>query len=271
MLHQILCFKILCYCMDLPIYITTLLLTLFTWGMTAVGSSVVFIFKNINQRIIDFMLSFSAGVMIASGIFSLLLPSIEYSTALFSDSVIIPTSMFLAGGLFVVAADICLNKILDKKNTFDTKFSRKNILLFSAITFHNIPEGMCIGVAVANASLGGSALTSAVLLAIGIGLQNFPEGASISLPMRAQGVSRTKAFFYGQLSGIVEPIFALVACLFSIVFHNALPFLLAFSSGAMMCVSCTELIAEAVKENKNLASIGVLTGFCFMMILDLIF
>ena len=257
--------------MDSHIYITTLCLTLFTWGLTALGSSVVFVFKKVNQTVINFMLSFSAGVMIASGIFSLLLPSIEYSSALFNDGVVIPTLLFLAGGLFVVLADICLNKVLDHKNITDTKFSRKNILLFSAITFHNIPEGMCIGVAVANAGLGGSTLTSAILLAIGIGLQNFPEGASISLPMRSYGSSRKKAFFYGQLSGIVEPVFALVACAFSIAFNNALPFLLAFSSGAMMCVSCTELIAEAAKENKNLASVGVLIGFCFMMVLDLLF
>lgn len=256
---------------SLPAWLITLFLTLFTYFLTALGSSVVFLFKNVKQSLIDFMLSFSAGIMFASGVFSLLIPSIEYSQEIFEDGVFIPTLSFLFGAFVIILFDVILNKLLKNKDK-NNKINKKNIILFSAITLHNIPEGMCVGVAVALASLTTPFnVMPAFLLALGVGIQNFPEGASISLPMKAGGESSKKAFYYGQMSGIVEPIFGVIACLFAIYFQWLLPFLLAFSAGAMICVSATELIADAVINNKYLAGAGIIIGFCFMMLLDLLF
>ncbi len=255
----------------LPAWLITLFLTLFTYFLTALGSAVVFLFKNIKHNLIDFMLSFSAGIMLSSGIFSLLIPSIEYSQEFFNDPVIIPTIFFFVGSAFIILFDVILNKIIDKQGG-ELVVNKKNIILFSAITLHNIPEGMCIGVCVAMAStLSPFNIMPALLLAIGVGIQNFPEGASISLPMRAKGETRARSFFFGQMSGIVEPIFGILACIFALIFTKTLPFLLAISSGAMICVSCTELIAESATNNKYLAGFGVTIGFCFMMLLDLLF
>ena len=143
-------------------------------------------------------------------------------------------------------------------------------MLIAAITLHNIPEGMCIGVAVYSASIGAmEGVLGAIMLAVGIGIQNFPEGASVSLPMRSEGYSRTKSFLWGSFSGIVEPIFGVLACLFATISSSLLPFLLSFSSGAMISVACTELIPESAKDNKNLTTIFVIVGFCIMMLLDL--
>ena len=277
---------------NLPVWVQTLILTSFTCVMTILGSSVVFFFKKVNQKIINIMLSLSAGVMIASAFFSLLIPSINQSEELFNNSFFMPSFGFLVGGLFVVLSDIFLEKMLknNKKMQKNSKKSQKNqdfskniyknnqidfkkqILLVVAITLHNIPEGMCVGVSLASNSLGfGEGIMASILLAIGIGIQNFPEGASVSLPIRSQGKSRLKAFMFGSFSGIVEPIFALIACLFISVSQILLPFLLAFSSGAMISVACMELIPESVSSDKNLTTIFVLLGFIIMMILDLAF
>ena len=246
-----------------------LILGCFTFTLTMLGSLMVFFIRKTNKTLISFLLALSAGIMIASAVFSLIIPSIEQSELLYKNSYLIPTIGVLIGGFFVVIGDILLNKLLSKKETFNG-ISKRNSLLFFAIALHNIPEGMCIGVAVAGAVTGSSvAISGAIMLAVGIGIQNFPEGASVSLPLLADNVSRKKAFLLGTLSGIVEPIFAVLACLFALTISQILPFLLAFSAGAMICVACTELISEASAYNKNLASAGLLIGFFIMMLLDL--
>ena len=215
------------------------------------------------------MLSLSAGVMLSSAFFSLLLPAIEQSEKIFSTNYIIPTIGFFVGGIFVIVVDIFLDKVT-KNSGFKATKNKKQFLLMSAITFHNIPEGMCVGVAVASASLGlDGGVMGAVMLAVGIGLQNFPEGASVSLPMRSANIGRFKSFLWGAFSGIVEPIFAVLACLTASFAIKILPFLLALSSGAMISVACNELISESAKHDKNLNTLFVLIGFCIMMILDL--
>ena len=257
------------YFASLPIVIQTLLLSCITCGLTVLGSSMVFFLKNINQKIINIMLSLSAGVMLSSAFFSLLLPAIEQSEKIFNTNYIIPTLGFFVGGVFVIVVDLFLDKVT-KNSAFGIGKSKKQFLLMSAITFHNIPEGMCVGVAVASASLGlNGGIMGAIMLAVGIGLQNFPEGASVSLPMRSAGIGRFKSFLWGTFSGIVEPIFALIACLTVSFAIKVLPFLLALSSGAMISVACTELISESAKHDKNLTTLFVLIGFCIMMILDL--
>lgn len=254
---------------NLDAWLITLILSLFTWLLTTLGSATIFVVKKSNKGIVNFLLAFSAGIMIASAIFSLILPSIEQSEELYRLPFLVPSLGLLFGGLFVVLGDVVLNRFIEKK-TINLKTSKKSFLMMFAITLHNIPEGICIGVAVAGARLGGiSSLTASIMLAIGIGVQNFPEGASISLPLLNENISKTRAFVYGSLSGIVEPIFAVVACLFAMNISVILPFLLAFSAGAMICVSCTELISEACDYSKNLASVGLLVGFFVMMLLDL--
>ena len=252
-----------------PIVVQTLLLSCITCGLTILGSSMVFFFKTINQKVIDIMMSLSAGVMLASAFFSLLLPAIEQSETLFNTNYIIPTIGFFVGGILVVVVDIFLDKVT--KNSFvGFAEKKKQFLLMSAITFHNIPEGMCVGVAVASVNLGlEGGLISAIMLAVGIGIQNFPEGASVSLPMRTANNGRLKSFLWGAFSGIVEPVFAVLACLTASFAVKVLPFLLALSSGAMISVACTELISESAKHDKNLTTLFVLLGFCIMMVLDL--
>lgn len=248
----------------------TLILSSITCILTLLGSSMVFFIKSIKPKVIDIMLSMSAGVILASAFFSLLLPAIEQSEKVFGNNFLMPTIGFFAGGIFVIVVDFFLENIVknNKKMHFFSK--KRQFLLISAITFHNIPEGMCIGVAVASASLkaeGG--VTSAIMLALGIGIQNFPEGASVSLPMRMEGYSRTKSFLWGAFSGFVEPVFAILACLTINFSSFIMPLLLSVSSGTMISVACTELIAESAKDDKNLTTFFVILGFCIMMVLDL--
>lgn len=255
---------------DLSPILQTLILSLITCLLTTLGASMVFFFTNINKKMINIMLSISAGIMLASAFFSLLLPATEQSEILYGNAYVLPTIAFCVGGLFVILVDIFMEKVLKNNKKMQNFSKKRQFLLVSAITFHNIPEGMCIGVAVMSSGLGSEngALT-AIMLAIGIGVQNFPEGTSVSLPMRSEGMSRSKSFWWGAFSGIVEPIFAIIACLSVGLSSFLLPFLLALSSGAMISVACTELIAESAKENKNLTTLFVILGFCIMMILDL--
>lgn len=249
----------------------TLILTLGTWLVTMLGAGMVLFFKSVNKIAIDLMLSISAGVMLASAFFSLLLPSIEQSETLFNNSYIVPITGFFVGGIFVVLADIFLEDIIKKQKTVKNLPKKRTFLMISAITLHNIPEGMCVGVAITSAFFGmeGSTLIGAVMLAVGIAIQNFPEGAAVSLPLRAEGYSRAKSFFWGQISGLVEPVFGVFASLIAFKILTLLPFLLSFSAGAMISVACTELIAESAKDNKNLTTLGILIGFCVMAFLDL--
>ena len=254
---------------NLNVIIQALLATLFTWGITALGACSVFFFKQMNQKILDLTLGFASGVMIAASFWSLLDPSIELSEELGYVSWLLPGLGFLLGGIFVILADIFLDRMMEKKKVSNPS-KKRSILLVSAITLHNIPEGLAIGVAFGSVALGidGASLVSACLLAIGIGLQNFPEGAGVSLPLRREGYSRKKSFIYGQASGIVEPIAGIIGALLSLFIQSILPFLLSFAAGCMISVVGRELLPESTKENKNYATVGLIVGFIVMMILD---
>ncbi|MEG1311563.1 MAG: ZIP family metal transporter [Romboutsia sp.] len=248
--------------------------TIFTWSITALGASLVFLFKDVKKSILNLMLGFGAGVMIAASFWSLLNPAIELCDELGFNSWFIPAIGFILGGLFIVLSD----KFLDRFNfknlptigTRETKTYKKSILLVLAVTLHNIPEGLAVGVAFGSAALGipGCTTIGAILLAVGIGLQNFPEGAAVSLPLRREGFSLKKSFFYGQASGLVEPIAGVLGVVMALTMRSILPALLAFSAGAMVGVVSSELIPEACIENKNLTTLGVIFGFVIMMILD---
>lgn len=245
------------------------LATLFTWFVTALGAFIVCFFKNINQKLLDLMLGFASGVMIAASFWSLLAPSIELSEKLGYIEWLLPSIGFIAGGIFVILADKFLDKTLSKKNE-SCSSKRRSILLVLAVTLHNIPEGLAVGVAFGGIVKGipEASVISASLLALGIGLQNFPEGAAVSLPLRREGYSIKKSLFYGQASGIVEPIAGVLGALLAVKAQAILPFLLAFSAGAMIGVVGSELIPESTKNSKNMATLGLLFGFMLMMVLD---
>lgn len=255
-----------------------LLATLFTWGVTALGAGLVFFFKNIDKKVLNTMLGFGAGVMIAASFWSLLNPAIELCEELGYSGFIIPSLGFFLGGIFIIFADKLMDKysygfIIKKdnetKNNTMTKYKR-SILLVLAVTLHNIPEGLAVGVAFGGVAVGipGATIGAAITLALGIGLQNFPEGAAVALPLRRDGLSRMKSFLYGQGSGIVEPIAGVLGVIAALTVKSMLPFLLAFSAGAMIAVVGSELIPEASMENKNLTTIGLILGFIVMMVLD---
>ena len=246
--------------------------TLFTWGITALGALVVCFFKNVNKKVLNTILGFSAGVMIAASFWSLLAPSIELSGELGYIEWILPATGFIVGSLFVLLSDKFLDKVLkNQKHSRSAESLKRSILLISAITIHNIPEGMAVGVVFAGVLTQnvGITLTGAVALSIGIAIQNFPEGAIISMPLKSEGVSRPKAFLYGTLSGIVEPIAAIVTILLTNAVVPMLPYVLSFAAGAMIYVVVEELIpASQVGEHSNIGTIGVAIGFVIMMILD---
>lgn len=251
--------------------IQALFATIFTWGVTALGALVVCFFKQINSKFLNIILGFSAGVMLAAAFWSLLQPSINLSQELGYIAWFLPAIGFITGGLFVLISDKFLDKILkNKKQIRNSSSLKKSILLISAITIHNIPEGMAIGVAFGGIASGvpGMTLISAIMLALGIGIQNFPEGAAVSLPLRSQGYSRLKSFMLGQASAIVEPISAIIGVILVIYIRSMLPFLLAFASGAMIIVVARELLPESIMGNKNLSTFGMIFGFILMMILD---
>ncbi len=245
--------------------------TIFTWGVTALGSLVVCFFKQVNKKVLNTILGFSAGVMIAASFWSLLSPSIELSLELGYIQWLLPTLGFIIGGLFVLLSDRFLDTVLTKrKNLRNANSLRRSILLVSAITIHNIPEGMAIGVAFGGIASGvpGMTLIGAIMLAVGIGIQNFPEGAAVSLPLRNEGFSRFKSFMIGQASALVEPVSAIVGAILVLTVRSILPFLLAFAAGAMIAVAARELLPESIQENKDLSTLGLIAGFTIMMILD---
>lgn len=241
------------------------LATSFTYFVTMLGAGTVFIFKKINAKILDYMMGFAGGVMIAASFWSLLAPAIEISLSLNRSGFIETAIGFFFGGIFIILSDLLLKK---KENV--PLQSKKNILITTAVTMHNIPEGMAIGVAFGSlfTSSTDASLISAMLLALGIGIQNFPEGACVSMPLLSSGASKKKAFLIGQASGIVEPIAGVIGALFALFIQNLLPFLLAFSAGSMIAVVCSELIPESFKDNKTIATLGILSGFIVMMVLD---
>lgn len=251
--------------------IQALIATIFTWGITALGALVVCFFKTMNNKFLNTILGFSAGVMIAASFWSLLAPAIELSEELDYVVWLLPMLGFVVGGLFVLISDTFLDKVLKGKKTIKSADSlKRSILLVSAITIHNIPEGMAVGVAFGGLASGIEEmnLIGAIMLAVGIGIQNFPEGVAVSLPLRNEGFSRWKSFMIGQASALVEPISAILGVILVLAVRSILPFLLAFAAGAMITVVARELLPESIKENKNLATFGVLFGFALMMVLD---
>lgn len=249
--------------------------TLFTWFVTAAGSSMVFFFKTINQKVLNSMLGFAAGVMIAASFWSLLKPSIEMAEESGTTAWVPAVVGFLSGGAFLFLVDKILPHLhiglsTDKAEGIKTSWQR-SILLVLAITLHNIPEGLAVGVAFGalahNPTIG--VLTGAIALALGIGLQNFPEGAAVSIPLRREGISRFKAFNYGQLSGIVEPIAGVIGAYLVISITPLLPYALSFAAGAMIFVVVEELIPESQTGNEtDLSTVGAMLGFAVMMVLD---
>lgn len=209
--------------------------------------------------------------MIAASFWSLLSPAIDLSEELGYIVWMLPTVGFIVGGLFVLLSDRFLDRVLkNNKNLRSADSLKRCILLISAITIHNIPEGMAIGVAFGGIASGVPGMTAigAVMLAIGIGIQNFPEGAAVSLPLRNEGLSRFKSFMFGQASALVEPVSAVIGVVLVLSIRSVLPFLLSFAAGAMIAVAARELLPESVKENKNLATLGLIFGFTIMMVLD---
>ena len=256
---------------DLSPVMGALLATLFTWSITALGASIVFFFKKVNKTLMDALLGFAGGVMIAASFFSLISPALEMADDLNMTSWLIISLGFLSGGILLFISDKVYDYLEKKRKKENSSKAKRCFMLISSITIHNIPEGMAVGVAFGSLaySLTGSTLASALTLALGIGLQNFPEGSAVSLPLRREGYSRKKAFFYGQLSGIVEPIAAVIGALLVLKIRIILPFLLAFAAGAMIYVVVEELIPESqTNKKKDLMALFTILGFMVMMILD---
>lgn len=263
---------------DLNPIVQALMGGLFTWGLTSVGAAVVFFTKNVGHKILDSMLGFAAGVMIAASVWSLIIPSIEMTEAMGGIGWLPATVGFLIGGLFLRLCDAYLPHLhiglpRSEAEGVDTSW-RRSTLLVLAITLHNIPEGLAVGVLFGAAATGidptGTAtIAGAVALALGIGIQNLPEGTAVSVPLRREGVGVGKSFYYGQLSGMVEPFFAVIGALAVIYVQPILPFALAFAAGAMIYVVVEELIPESqLHGNTDLATLGTMVGFVIMMTLD---
>ena len=248
--------------------IQALIAGFFTYSITLLGASIVLFMKKINKSFMDSSLSLSAGIMIAASFFSLLLPSINMSKELKLIPWLIVSIGFISGGLFLYFG----NKIYERKMNKTDNSLKRCIMIILSITLHNIPEGMAVGVAFGSViyNIPGASILSAWIIALGIGIQNFPEGSAISLPLRREGFSRKKAFFFGQLSGIVEPIAAVLGAVLVMKIRILLPILLSFAGGAMIYVVTEELIPESQKNNKKeLMTIFTIIGFTIMMILDI--
>ncbi len=248
--------------------------TTFTWLITACGAAVIFLKKDISRKILDASLGFSAGIMIAASFFSLLLPSIEIASNIGFPKWLPATSGFLLGGFFLRLLDkfiphLHLDKSIENAEGIKTNL-RKSTLLILAITIHNFPEGLAVGVAFGSIINGNmSQLLGAISLTIGIAIQNFPEGMAVSLPLRREGFSKFKSFWYGQLSAIVEPIGGIIGAGLVIIAKPILPFALSFAAGAMIFVVIEELIPESQSSgNEDISTIGAIIGFAIMMFLD---
>lgn len=266
------------YISDFSPSFQALLAGLFTWLLTASGAALVLFFKTVNRKILDTALGFSAGVMIAASFWSLLDPAIEMSQRMELPVWIPPATGFILGAIFLKIIDKILPHLhmqspLDEAEGLRTTF-RKSTLLILAVTLHNIPEGLALGVSFGAHGLDPQSvsLLSSIILALGIGIQNIPEGFAISMPLRSEGFSRIKSFFYGQLSGLVEPLFAFIGVILLEVMQNLLPYALGFAAGAMIFVTAEELIPESQRNgNSDLATTGLVIGFTLMMILDVAF
>lgn len=254
----------------LALYATT-----FTWLVTASGAALVFLFKEMSRKVLDGMLGFTGGVMMAASYWSLLAPAIEMSEAQGKIPWLAPGIGFLAGALFLYGLDkliphLHINFNRNEAEGIKTDW-KSTTLLVLAITLHNIPEGLAVGVAFGAAAAGvdGASIGAAVALAIGIGLQNFPEGMAVSFPLRRQGVSKRKSFFYGQLSAIVEPVAGVIGAATVMIMQPFLPYALAFAAGAMIYVVIEEVVPETQRANNtDVATLGFIGGFVIMMTLD---
>ncbi|MCZ8089787.1 ZIP family metal transporter [Flavobacterium sp.] len=247
--------------------------TMFTWFLTALGASFVFFFKNMNRVVLDGMLGFTGGVMIAASFWSLLAPAIEMSKGEGFIKVIPAAVGFALGALFIFGLDKILPHLhINFKETEGVKSPwQRTTLLVLAITLHNIPEGLAVGVLFGGVAAGipEASVAGAVTLAIGIGIQNFPEGIAVSMPLRRMGMSRWKSFMYGQSSAIVEPIAGVLGAVAVIFFIPILPYALAFAAGAMIFVVVEEVIPETQQDkNTDIATLGLIGGFIVMMTLD---
>lgn len=249
----------------LDVWVQALLASLLMYLMTALGASFVFFSKKINKTFLTAFTGLAAGIMIAASFFSLLLPAIEYESNV--PAYITATAGFALGGAFIVLSDFALSR---SKLTFHSIGDKKNALLFLAVTLHNIPEGMSVGVAFAvGTAVAEGGVLSALLLAVGIAVQNFPEGMCVAFPLRAKGMSPLRSFLFSQGSGAIEIPACILGALAASLIGGVLPWALAFSAGAMIAVVCSELIPECFSDNKTVASAGLVAGFCFMMILDI--
>lgn len=252
-----------------------LIATLFTWFLTALGAAMVFFFKEINRKVLDGMLGFAAGVMIAASFWSLLSPAIEMTENAGGIPWVPAVVGFLGGGAFLWLTDQFLPHLhlgfpTSEAEGVHTSW-RRSVLLVMAITLHNIPEGLAVGVAfgAVAADLPSASITGAIALAIGIGIQNFPEGAAVSIPLRREGLSRRKSFMYGQASGLVEPIAGVIGAAAVILMQPILPYALSFAAGAMIYVVVEELIPESqLEKHTDIATVGTMLGFAVMMMLD---
>ena len=258
--------------------VMALIATLGTWFITALGAATVIFFTSPNQKGLNLMLGFAAGVMIAASFWSLLQPAIERAEAAAMPAYAVATAGFLAGALFMWASDKIVSfarrRADDPAQTPNHRL-RRIVMLVLSITLHNIPEGLAVGVAFGALQRGYTteALLAAISVAVGIGLQNFPEGAAVSVPLRREGFSRRKSFLYGQASGMVEPVAGVLGALLVVYVEAILPFALSFAAGAMILVAVHELIPECQKNQSAqpyTATMGIVLGFAAMMLLDVL-
>lgn len=255
-----------------------LIATLCTWFLTALGAAIVAFFKYPNTKIMNSLMGFAAGVMIAASFWSLLQPAIERASEVSSiPAYIVATFGFLFGAFFMWISEKIVSfsqKRAENANQNSNENLNRIILLILSITLHNIPEGLAVGVAFGALkayTFSAESLMGAITIAIGIGLQNFPEGAAVSLPLRREGYSRRKSFFYGQASGMVEPIAGVMGALAVVYVEKILPYALSFAAGTMILVAVHELIPECQKDRTNhpyCATAGIILGFAVMMLLD---
>ena len=265
--------EIINYFENLSPVVGALYATLFTWALTALGASLVFFFKTMNRAVLDGMLGFTGGVMVAASFWSLLAPAIDMSEGEGFMKVIPCSIGFLLGAFFLYGLDKVLPHLhINFRDAEGLKTPwHKTTLLVLAITLHNIPEGLAVGVLFGGVTAGfdGATIGAAVALAIGIGLQNFPEGFAVAMPLRRQGVSRIKSFWYGQLSAIVEPIAGVLGAWAVLSFKPILPYALAFAAGAMIFVVIEEVIPETQQDKyTDIATMGFIGGFVIMMAMD---
>ncbi len=240
--------------------------SLFTYLLTAIGAAVVFCFKSINQRALDIMLSTSAGVMVAASFWSLIIPATTLAEELWHNSWLFPSLGFLLGSSFIAISSLIIDNKLPKA------INKKHIILITGVMpIHNIPEGLAVGVSFSALRMGinSCTLSSALMMALGIGIQNIPDGIAVSTPLYRNGMSKQKAFLIGQSSGIMEFLAAIIGYFIAITVRNTLPLLFAFAAGAMITVVISELIPDVNQENRTLGIFGFIIGFTIMMVLDL--